>query len=52
MSSKRAITGATKVIPRPGEPEVIANAVLCLSSPKNDFVTGINLPVDGGLRLK
>ena len=34
---------------RVGEPEDIANAALFLASDESSFITGINLPVDGGL---
>ena len=32
-----------------GTPEAIASAVLFLA--ENDYLTGVNLPVDGGRRL-
>ena len=31
-----------------GEPEDVANACLFLASDQSSFITGINLPVDGG----
>ena len=34
---------------RPGEPEDIAGPVLFLASEDAGFVTGVNLPVDGGV---
>lgn len=34
---------------RVGEPEDIANAALFLASDESSFITGVNLPVDGGL---
>lgn len=34
---------------RLGEPEDIANAVLLLASDEAGFITGVNLPVDGGV---
>jgi NAD(P)-dependent dehydrogenase (short-subunit alcohol dehydrogenase family) len=37
---------------RVGRPEDIARACLYLTDPKNDFVTGINLVVDGGMTRK
>lgn len=37
---------------RVGTPEDIARACLYLTDPKNDFVTGINLVVDGGMTRK
>lgn len=37
---------------RVGKPEDIARACLYLSSAENDFVTGINLVVDGGMTRK
>lgn len=36
---------------RKGEPEDIANAAAWLSSPQASFITGITLPIDGGLNL-
>lgn len=37
---------------RVGKPEDIARACLYLTAPENDFVTGINLVVDGGMTRK
>lgn len=37
---------------RVGKPEDIANACLFLTDPKNDFITGENLIVDGGMTKK
>lgn len=37
---------------RVGKPDDIARACLYLTSPENDFVTGINLGVDGGMTRK
>ncbi|WP_246942654.1 SDR family NAD(P)-dependent oxidoreductase [Bacillus pinisoli] len=37
---------------RVGTPEDIARACLYLSSKENDFITGINLVVDGGMTIK
>lgn len=37
---------------RVGKPDDIARACLYLTSPDNDFVTGINLVVDGGMTRK
>ena len=37
---------------RVGRPEDVARAVLYLTSPANDFVTGTNLVVDGGMTRK
>ena len=37
---------------RVGKPDDIARACLYLTSPENDFVTGINLVVDGGMTRK
>ena len=35
--------------PRVGRPEDIAAAVCFLASPRADFVTGVNLVIDGGI---
>lgn len=37
---------------RVGKPEDIARACLYLTDPENDFITGINLVVDGGMTRK
>ena len=37
---------------RVGTPEDIARACLYLTDPKNDFITGVNLVVDGGMTRK
>ena len=37
---------------RTGVPEDIANAVAFLSSPESGFITGVTLPVDGGLIIQ
>ncbi|HSO59333.1 MAG TPA: SDR family oxidoreductase, partial [Paenisporosarcina sp.] len=37
---------------RVGKPSDIAKACLYLTDPQNDFVTGINLVVDGGMTRK
>jgi NAD(P)-dependent dehydrogenase (short-subunit alcohol dehydrogenase family) len=37
---------------RVGKPDDITRACLYLSDPANDFVTGINLVVDGGMTRK
>lgn len=36
------------LLPRWGQPEDVANAVGFLCSPNSTYITGINLPVDGG----
>jgi len=36
---------------RLGDPMDIANAIVFLSSPRAAYITGIHLPVDGGLNL-
>ncbi|MBV9731411.1 MAG: glucose 1-dehydrogenase [Verrucomicrobia bacterium] len=41
----------THPVRRFGTPEEVADAVLWLSSPVSGFVTGINLPVDGGFTV-
>lgn len=37
---------------RPAQPEEIANAALFLASDESSFITGVNLPVDGGFVAK
>jgi 3-oxoacyl-[acyl-carrier protein] reductase len=37
---------------RYGEPEEIAHAVLSLALPASSFITGVALPVDGGLSVR
>ncbi|ASS75343.1 3-ketoacyl-ACP reductase [Tumebacillus algifaecis] len=37
---------------RVGRPEDIANACLYLTDPANDFITGVNLVIDGGMTRK
>jgi 3-oxoacyl-[acyl-carrier protein] reductase len=45
--------GAASVpLKRLGEPEDIAAAICCLASGEADYVTGINLPVEGGLAIQ
>ena len=41
----------THPVRRFGTPEEVADAVLWLSSPASGFITGINLPVDGGFTV-
>ncbi len=36
---------------RNGRPEEQANAIVWLCSPQSDWISGVNLPVDGGLTL-
>jgi NAD(P)-dependent dehydrogenase (short-subunit alcohol dehydrogenase family) len=36
------------LLERWGKPEDVANAVAFLCDPKSDYITGVNLPVDGG----
>jgi NAD(P)-dependent dehydrogenase (short-subunit alcohol dehydrogenase family) len=36
------------LLPRWGQPEDVANAIAFLCSPESAYITGINLPVDGG----
>jgi NAD(P)-dependent dehydrogenase (short-subunit alcohol dehydrogenase family) len=37
---------------RPSQPEEIANVVLFLSSHLSSYVTGVTIPVDGGVTAK
>ncbi|GLS98856.1 hypothetical protein GCM10007897_02340 [Sphingobium jiangsuense] len=50
-SSQDASASAAGLVPlgRPGRPEDIAHAAVCLASDEAAYVTGIVLPVDGGL---
>ncbi len=48
----RAIDHEQHFSKRVGTPEDIARACLYLTDPKNDFVTGVNLVVDGGMTRK
>ena len=43
-----AFANEGRPIPRMGEPEEVARAVLYLASDESSFVTGVALPVDGG----
>ncbi|MEI5681995.1 SDR family oxidoreductase [Mesorhizobium sp. CGMCC 1.15528] len=40
-----------QVLPQAGDPRNIADAALFLASEASDFITGVALPVDGGLTL-
>ena len=42
---------ALTLLRRLGEPEDVANAALFLASDESSFITGINLPVSGGLQV-
>jgi NAD(P)-dependent dehydrogenase (short-subunit alcohol dehydrogenase family) len=52
VSREEVLAGAMKRWPVPvgrfGEPEEIADAVAFLASPRADWITGVNLPIDGG----
>ncbi|MFX3675006.1 MAG: SDR family NAD(P)-dependent oxidoreductase [Paenisporosarcina sp.] len=51
-SELRDIDHAQHLSDRVGKPSDIAKACLYLTDPQNDFVTGINLIVDGGMTRK
>jgi NAD(P)-dependent dehydrogenase (short-subunit alcohol dehydrogenase family) len=47
------VSSAMHLLPTPWmEPEDISNAVLFLVSDDSRFITGVTLPIDGGLMLK
>jgi len=39
---------STHALGRPGDPKEVAEAIAFLASEKASFITGANLPVDGG----
>ena len=43
--------GLVRPMRRNGEVEEVARCILFLASPAASFVTGVNLPVDGGYML-
>ncbi|MEE2048725.1 SDR family oxidoreductase, partial [Nocardiopsis tropica] len=49
----RGLAAASEGYPlgRTGTPEEVAHAVVFLSAPESSFVTGVVLPVDGGLSI-
>ena len=51
IDAVRPTMAAAQPIPRPGEPEDIAQAALWLASDASSFVTGQALVVDGGVEL-
>lgn len=51
-SELRAVDHEQHLSGRVGKPSDIAKACLYLTDPQNDFVTGINLVVDGGMTRK
>mmetsp|Transcript_9627 Transcript_9627/g.14416 ORF Transcript_9627/g.14416 Transcript_9627/m.14416 type:complete len:263 (-) Transcript_9627:119-907(-) len=48
----QAFANGVQIFKRPGKTKDIANAVLFLANPDNDFITGISLPIDGGFTSK
>ncbi len=48
-AEQRRIAGTKIPLGRTGHPEDIAYAVLYLACDKSRYVTGVELPVDGGL---
>jgi NAD(P)-dependent dehydrogenase (short-subunit alcohol dehydrogenase family) len=44
----RTLFASKCLIPRIGEPEDIVNAAVFLASDESSYITGVNLPVDGG----
>jgi gluconate 5-dehydrogenase len=47
--ARAATISHTALLGRIGNPGELAGAALFLASPASDYVTGITLPVDGGL---
>jgi len=50
--SLRALHASAGLLPRVGVPEDVARAVRFLVDPRNDFITGATLAVDGGITTR
>jgi NAD(P)-dependent dehydrogenase (short-subunit alcohol dehydrogenase family) len=52
IQKRKEAFAATIPLARPSQPEEIANVVLFLASDLSSYVTGVTIPVDGGVTAK